>query len=72
MRAIDADRLDQFLENAEIEAHHKRKYVLEGAINTLRGNIRTFPTIEPERISGREVYQAGYAEGYKAGQELAM
>lgn len=52
-RLIDANKLDQFLENAEIEAHHKRKYVLEGAINTLRGNIRTFPTIEPERKMGK-------------------
>ena len=25
------------------------------------------PSAQPERISGREVYQAGYAEGYKAG-----
>ena len=53
MRLIDADKLDQFLENAEIEAHHKIKYVLEGAINTLRGNIRTFPAIEPERKTGK-------------------
>lgn len=53
MRLIDADKLDQFLENAEIEAHHKRKYVLEGAINTLHGNIRTFPAIEPERKTGK-------------------
>lgn len=32
-------------------------------------DIESAPTIEPQRQSGRKVYQAGYAEGYKAGQE---
>ena len=55
MRAIDADELKK-------KAFGKRG----GLIHT--ADIDAMPTIGPERQSGREVYQAGYAEGYKAGR----
>jgi len=49
MRLIDADALDKFLDAAEKEATKNRKYVLASAINTIRGNIRNFPSAEPEQ-----------------------
>lgn len=47
-RCIDADALDKFLEDAEIEARKMQRYVMAGALNTIRGNLRTFPTITTE------------------------
>ena len=49
MRAIDGDALDDFLASAEIEAVEKKRYVLAGALNTVRGNLLNFPTIEPKK-----------------------
>lgn len=49
MRLIDADAFDKCLEDAEDKAIHMQKYVFASALNTIRGNIRTFPAIEPER-----------------------
>ena len=49
-RLIDANELDDWLEEAELEAQEKKKYVYAGCINTIRGNIRNFPTIERRRI----------------------
>ena len=49
MRLIDADAFDKCLEDAEDEAIHMQKYVFASASNTIRGNLRAFPTIEPER-----------------------
>ncbi len=46
MRTIDADAFDKFLENAEAEAHRIQKYVFASALNTIRGNLREFPTAE--------------------------
>jgi hypothetical protein len=48
MRLIDADALEKFLADAEMEATRKRKYVLAGALNTIQGNLRNFSTTEPE------------------------
>lgn len=53
MRAIDADALEKYLSNAEIEATRQRKYVFASALNTICGNIRNLPTIEPERKVGK-------------------
>lgn len=47
MRLIDAEAFDKFLENAEIEAKHMKKYVFASALNVIRGNLREFPTAEP-------------------------
>ena len=47
MREIDADAFDKFLLDAEIEATKQRKYVFSSALNTIRGNLAEFPTIEP-------------------------
>ena len=47
MRLIDADALDKFLDAAEKESTKNRKYVLASAINTVRGNIRNFPSAQP-------------------------
>lgn len=48
MRLIDADALDDYLKQAEEDATRMRKYVLASALNTIRGNIRKIPTIEPK------------------------
>ena len=48
MRLIDADTFEKTLESAEIKARQDRKYVFESAINTIRGNLRNAPTVEPE------------------------
>ena len=53
MRLIDADAFDKCLENAEAEAIHMRKYVFASAVNVIRGNLKAFPTIEPERPKGK-------------------
>ena len=45
MRLIDADAFDKCLEGAEIEATKRQKYVFSSAINTVRGNLENFPTI---------------------------
>ena len=53
MRLIDADALEKYLSDAEIEATRQRKYVFASALNTICGNVRNFPTIEPERKKGK-------------------
>lgn len=45
MRLIDADAFDKCLEGAEIEATKNQKYVFSSAINTIRGNLANFPTV---------------------------
>ena len=55
MRLIDADALEKYLSDAEIEATRQRKYVFASALNTICGNVRNFPTIEPERKKGKWV-----------------
>lgn len=47
MRLIDADAFDGFLNLAEKEAKKKHKYVFANALNTIRGNLRKFPSAEP-------------------------
>lgn len=54
MRLIDADALDEWLKDAEIDAKKNRKYVFASAINTIRGNLMNVPTIEPEPYKGDE------------------
>lgn len=68
MRAIDADALDKFLEDAEIEALKMQRYVMAGALNTIRGNLRTFPAITPERKPGRWVESELYAMPFKCSE----
>lgn len=53
MRPIDGDALEKYLSDAEIEAIRQRKYVFASALNTICGNVRNFPTIEPERKPGK-------------------
>ena len=53
MRLIDADAFDKMLSDVEIEAGKCRKYILKGAINTIRGNLAKMPTIEPEQKTGK-------------------
>ena len=55
MRLIDADSFDKYLSDAEIEAKRQQKHVFASALNTIRGNLRNFPTIEPERKKGEWV-----------------
>lgn len=45
MRLIDADAFDKCLVGAEIEATKSQKYVFSSAINTIRGNLANFPTV---------------------------
>lgn len=47
---IYRQNFDKFLEDAEIEAVKKRKYVFASALNTIRGNLRSFPSAQPEII----------------------
>jgi len=64
MRLIDADAFDKCLEDAEDEAIHMQKYVFASALNTIRGNLRTFPTIEPEQKTGHwEIYTISMLDG---------
>ena len=56
MRLIDADALDKILADAEIEARHNKRYVLQGAINTIRGNVAKMPTIE-EQKKGKWIFK---------------
>lgn len=60
MRLIDADAFDKCLENAEAEAIHMRKHVFASAVNVIRGNLKAFPTIEPERKTGRLIHEPAY------------
>lgn len=64
MRLIDGDALEKFLSDAEIEATRQRKYVFASALNTICGNVRNFPTIEPERKRGKWIDHSdeGYVE----------
>lgn len=39
---------DKCLEDAEKEAVKNRKYVFASALNTIRGNLRNFPSVQPE------------------------
>lgn len=57
MRPIDGDALEKYLSDAEIEAIRQRKYVFASALNTICGNVRNFPTIEPERRKGQWIVQ---------------
>lgn len=52
MRCINADAPEKYLSDAEIEATRQRKYVFASALNTICGNVRNHPTIEPERKKG--------------------
>lgn len=70
MRLIDADALEKFLLDAEMEATKRKKYVLASALNVIQGNVRNFPTVDPERKKGKwiEAYederkQIGWYEG---------
>lgn len=48
MRLIDGDALEKFLSDAEKEATKRKKYVFASALNVIQGNVRNFPTIDPE------------------------
>ena len=64
MRAIDADALDDILADGEIKARKNRKYVLESAINTIRGNLAQMPTIESERKRGKWIIKDNPGTGW--------
>lgn len=71
MRTIDADALEKYLSDAEIEATRQRKYVFASALNTICGNIKNFPTIEPERKRGKWIYaehDIAMCDGYRCDQ----
>ena len=68
MRMIDADALTVTHINEADVLGYKLKYGTGIPVVRL-AEVEYAPTIEPERPSGRKLYQAGYAEGYKAGQE---
>lgn len=66
MRAIDGDALEKYLSDAEIEAIKQRRYVFASALNTICGNVRNFPTIEPERKIGSPLIEKReWIEGYE-------
>ena len=43
---ISRQDFDKFLEDAEKEAVKNRKYVFASALNTIRGNLRNFPSAQ--------------------------
>ena len=45
---ISRQGFDKFLEDAEKEAVKNRKYVFASALNTIRGNLRNFPSAQPD------------------------
>lgn len=65
-RLIDSDEFDKTLKDGEIKARKQRKYILETAINTIRGNLKKADTIieadVPKRRKGtpREDYEPLY------------
>ena len=44
---------DKFLEDGEKEAVKNRKYVFASALNAIRGNLRNFPSVQPDRKCGK-------------------
>ncbi len=46
---ISRHDFDKYLENAEKEAIKNKKYVFASALNTIRGNLRNFPSAQPEQ-----------------------
>lgn len=62
MRLIDADAFDKCLEQAEIEATKSRKYVFSSAINTIRGNLANFPTVNQWIPCSERLPYAEYGE----------
>ena len=65
MRVIDGDAFDAVLASAEVKARNQRKYVLQGAINMIRGNLKRMPTIEPERKIGKWMDTENYYQRWK-------
>ena len=53
---ISRKDFDKCLEDAEKEAVRNRKYVFASALNTIRGNLRNFPSAQPERKTGRWIW----------------
>ena len=47
---ISRQDFDKCLEDAEKESVKNRKYVFASALNMIRGNLRNFPSAEPEII----------------------
>lgn len=47
---ISRQDFDKYLEDAEKESVKNRKYVFASALNTIRGNLRNFPSAQPEVI----------------------
>jgi len=46
---ISRQDFDKFLEDAEKEAVKNRKYVFASALNAIRGNLKNFPSAQPEK-----------------------
>ena len=58
---ISRQVFDKFLKDAEEEAIKKRKYVFASALNTISGNLRDFPSAQPD-------LESAYQEGYTAAE----
>lgn len=56
-RMADVDWLDDWLREAEEAATRQRKYVLAGALNTIRGNLKHVPTVEIIRCKDCKYYR---------------
>ena len=50
---ISRQDFDKCLEDAEKESVKNRKYVFASALNTIRGNLRNFPSAQPESTIGQ-------------------
>lgn len=68
-RLIDADAFDKCLEDAETEATRMRKCVFASALNTIRGNLRNFPSAQQKEYTEQQVrdaFNAGFSNGKEA------
>ena len=64
---ISRQDFDKFLEDAEKESVKNRKYVFASALNTIRGNLRNFPSAQPERKGEWNVIQGDIVVCSKCG-----
>ena len=64
---ISRQDFDKFLEDAEKEAVKNCKYVFASALNTIRGNLRIFPSAQPELIE-----KTAYIRGFEQGRTQGM
>lgn len=69
---ISRQDFDKCLEDAEKESVKNRKYVLASALNTIRGNLRNFPSAQPEIIRCKDCKHRDVEDGFCEGRGWPM